>query len=261
MIPIRSPRTRSGAATSDAKARSGARRPGIAGDVVDDLRVALEDRAEDPDAGLHRWAAELPSRGRTSRPVPTAAQQADEPLPAGRQPARLGHRDPGDRVGLERRPDLVRQVVDQVELAVPVERLAGERALVGLAGAGVREHGRDAAARSRAGDPADRVAVDQDRVPLFRGVRGGVAGLPVEDDLAVEIGDRDPRVGATPGGPTASARRGGGGRPGDEGRRPSISRPRRRSPSTSRARRSSSSGSNGLVMYRSAPAARPCSRS
>ena len=71
--PIRSPRTRSGAATTDAKARSAARRPGIAGDVVDDLRVAREDRAEDPDAAARPMGSGASVAGRTSRRPRSAA--------------------------------------------------------------------------------------------------------------------------------------------------------------------------------------------
>ena len=155
MIPSRSPRTRSGAATSDANPRSAGRRARIGRDVVDDLRIAGEDRPEDPGAGIDGRLGIVVARPDLERPVrPTA--QADEPATAGRQTARLADRDPGDGIGLERRPDLVGQVVDEVELAVAVERLAGQRTLVRLAGAGVGQHGRDGARRARALDPADR---------------------------------------------------------------------------------------------------------
>ena len=40
---------------------------------------------------------------------------------AGRQPARFADGHPGDLVDLERRPDLVGQFVDQVQLAVAIE--------------------------------------------------------------------------------------------------------------------------------------------
>ena len=58
---------------------------------------------------------------------PVAEQQ--EADPAGRQPAGLGHRHPGDLVDLERRTDLVGQLVDEVQLPIAVERLARERPL------------------------------------------------------------------------------------------------------------------------------------
>ena len=205
--------------------------------------VAGEDRAEDPDAGLdtvgsgasRAWpdvqAASPSRRRRRTNPCP----------PVGRRLG-LGHGDPGDRVGLERRPDLVGQVVDQVELAVPVERLAGERALVRLAGAGVRQHGRDRR-RSVAGRRPSRPGLPSTRIGCRSSGASAAASPACRSRMtspsrsvivtrASVPARRTDSIGATWRWRTTRRRSSAA----------SISRPRRRSPSTSRARRSSSSG-------------------
>ena len=219
----------------------------IGRDVVDDLGIAGEDRAEDPGAGIDGRLGIVvagPDLERTVRP----AAEADEPATAGRQTSRLADRDPGDRVGLERRPDLVGQVVDEVELAVAVERLAGERTLVRLAGSrrrSARPRWRPPGAGPRPSRPVCPSMTIGWRSTAASGGRG--RGLPVEDDLAVDVGDADARV---------------GGRQHDRQHRRDMAmaddEPTKLgrlhqpvptpSPSTSRARRRSSSGSNGLVM-------------
>ena len=77
-----------------------------------------------------RWPGLAGPGGQPRRIV---LEEEHEPGPARRQPACLGDGHGRDRIGLEDGPDLVGQVVDQVQLAVSVERLAGERSLVRLA--------------------------------------------------------------------------------------------------------------------------------
>ena len=110
-----------------------------------------------------------------------------KPSPAARQPAGFVDRDGGHGIDLERRADLVGQVVDEVQLAIAVEGLAGERSLVGLTGGGVRQHRGDGAGRPRALDPADGRALDGDGMALDRRVGWRAPDLAVEDDLAVEV--------------------------------------------------------------------------
>ena len=170
-------------------------------------------------------------------------------------------RDVGDRIDLERRADLVGQVVDEVELAVAVEGFPGERALVGLAGARVGQHRGDApAGRGPSTQPTvaavdhDRMAFDRARRPARRPTWRSRMTPPSRSVIVT-------RASVPPAGPTASGRRGDGGRSSRRSSAASIEPAPTPRPEGLAGPRSRSSGSNGLVRYWSAPAARPCSRS
>ena len=176
----------------------GGRGPGVGRHVVHDLGLALEDAAQDPRAGPGGGEA-VGGRRRVVRrlePAPGGAKE-EEPGPSGWHAPGFAHRHGGDRRDLERRPDLVGEVVDEVQLAVALQGLLGERPLVMFARGRVAEDRRDRRRDALALDPADRLALEEDRVALAVGRdRAGRAGaLAVEDDGALGIGDDDPCIG------------------------------------------------------------------
>ena len=142
------------------------------GSAATSLTISRLARRDRPEPGRRRRLAPSgPSRRTRTKPSP----------PDGSRDASVDG-DPGDGIDLERRADLLGQVVDEVELAISVERLPRERALVRLAGAGIGQDGGDRPGRSRALDPADRDALDHDREAVDRRVRRRGTGLAVEDD-------------------------------------------------------------------------------
>jgi hypothetical protein len=152
-----------------------------------------------------------------------------------RQPRQLVGRGADDGLEVARAADRLRQVVDQRQLAVPLEGLVGERPLVPLARGRVREHRRDPAGGPTALDRAQHLAVDGDLVAGL--ARPGAIAL--EDDLAVRVADRDRGVGA---GQQRRDHRRDMAVADDEAPQLAHSEPR-----TSCAIASSSSGSNGFV--------------
>src|SRR3990172_8430176 len=161
--PIRCPRTLSGAAMIEAIVRS----------------AALARRS----AATSLTISASPSRTAPRIPAPALPRrfqrapggpQEEEAGPAGRQAAGLpdGHR--GDRGDLERRPDLVGEVVDEVQLAVALEGLLGEGPLVVHARGRGAEDRRDRRRDAPALDPADGLAIEEDRKALAL-IRDGAA--------------------------------------------------------------------------------------
>ena len=167
-------------------------------------------------------------------------EDEEEPVAAGRQPRRLGDDDPPDLVEVELAAQLVRQLIDEVQLAVAVERLAGEAPLVRLAGDGVGQDRRDRAPGSIALDPAHGPALDRDRELL----EPDPGRLALEDHGPGVVPDPDPGVRARQ---KRREHRRDVTVADDQAGEIELHQAAPPSPSAARAMSSSSSGSNGFV--------------
>src|SRR4029079_3459433 len=155
--------------------------PRIRGDVIEDRRLDAARAADDALAlaDVVERADRHAVGGREA--VVLAVREEEEPGALAAQPADLGECRLADRREAAETAQRLGEVVNEVQLAIAVELLAGEAPLVVFAGGGVADHGGDGSGDAIALDPPDRLAVDEDREALV----ADPPGVPLEDTRAV----------------------------------------------------------------------------